>query len=470
MYKFKDNQLSLTDFGAAVGLKLNQENRWIKKSRSIPWEEIELRYAKLFTNKKGNVAKPLRLALGACILQAEYGFSDEETANMIQEHAYFQYFCGYREYDDSKLPFDPSLMVYFRKRLTPEVLGEINEMIIDKAQPVKQEKTDSNDNDDDPGNRGTMIIDATCAPSNIKYPQDTALLNEARESAEKIIDELFTTGDGVKPRTYRKEAHKEYLKFARSRKRTKSFVRKAIKKQLGYLSRDIAHIDAMLAGGKVLSEKHLNRLDTIRKVYTQQKFMYDQQTHSVENRIVSLSRPFIRPIVRGKAGKPVEFGAKLDISVSDGWARLEVLSFDAYNEALNLKDMVERYRARTGRYPSRILADKIYRNRDNLAFCKLHHIRLSGPALGRPKKDESRDKKQDYRDECERVEVERRFSLAKRKCGMGLIMTKLEETISHSIAMSVLVLNLRKIQHTILQALLNWLSAQGFVRKFAFVQ
>ena len=470
MYKFNNNQLSLTDFGAAVGLKLNPENRWIKKSRSIPWEEIELRYAKLFTNKKGNVAKPLRLALGACIIQAEYGFSDEETANMIQEHAYFQYFCGYREYDDSKLPFDPSLMVYFRKRLTPEVLGEINEMIIDKAQPVKQEKANNHDDEGDSGNGGTMIVDATCAPSNIKYPQDTSLLNEARESAEKIIDELYTTGEGTKPRTYRKEAHKEYLKFARCKKRTSTFVRKAIRKQLGYLSRDLSHIDTMLAKGKLLGAKLSARLDTIRKVYEQQQFMYDQQTHSVENRIVSLSRPFIRPIIRGKAGKPVEFGAKLDITVSDGWTRLEVLSFDAYNEALNLKDMVERYKTRTGRYPSRILADKIYRNRDNLAFCKLHHIRLSGPALGRPKKDDIRDKKRDYQDECERVEVERRFSLAKRKCGMGLIVTKLEETIAHSIAMSVVVLNLRKIQRALLRALLNWLSAKGFVQKFAFVQ
>ena len=271
MYKFKVNQLSLTDFGQAVGLKLNPENRWIKKSRNIPWEEIELRYSKLFTNNKGNVAKPLRLALGACIIQAEYGFSDEETANMIQEHAYLQYFCGYPEYDDKKLPFDPSLMVYFRKRLTPAVLGEINEMIIAKAHPTKQDKrkTDNHD-DDDFGNGGTMIIDATCAPSNIRYPQDTSLLNEARESAEAIIDILHTPGE-TKPRTYRKQAHKEYMKFTRSRKHTKFLVQKTIKKQLGYLSRDLAHIDTMLADGKVPGKKQLARLETIRNLYQQQK-------------------------------------------------------------------------------------------------------------------------------------------------------------------------------------------------------
>lgn len=115
--------------------------------------------------------------------------------------------------------------------------------------------------------------------------------------------------------------------------------------------------------------------------------------------------------------------------------------------------MAERFREREGHYPSRILADKIYRNRENLSYCKEHGIRLSGPALGRPKKTETRDKTQDYRDECERVEVERKFSLAKRKCGMGLVTAKLRETAAHVIAMSILVLNLRKIQCTLLRLL-----------------
>ena len=102
-------------------------------------------------------------------------------------------------------------------------------------------------------------------------------------------------------------------------------------------------------------------MGTIRAVYEQQKYMYDNRTHSVPDRIVSVSQPFVRPIVRGKAGKPVEFGAKLDISVVDGWTRLECCSFDAYNEAGNLREMAERLRAREGHYPSRILAYKGFR-------------------------------------------------------------------------------------------------------------
>ena len=133
MYKFDDGQISIDEFQQPVGMHLKAENRWVKKAMVIPWGTIERRYAKLFTNQKGNVAKPLRLALGACILQAEYGFSDEETALQIQENAYLQYFCGYKKYDDSKPPFDVSLMVYFRKRLTPEIMGVINEMILHGA-------------------------------------------------------------------------------------------------------------------------------------------------------------------------------------------------------------------------------------------------------------------------------------------------------------------------------------------------
>ena len=99
MYRYSNGQISLADFKQPVGMNLKESNRWVKKAQTIPWLEIEKRYAALFTNRKGNVAKPLRLALGACIIQAEYGYSDEETALQIQENPYLQYFCGYPGYD-----------------------------------------------------------------------------------------------------------------------------------------------------------------------------------------------------------------------------------------------------------------------------------------------------------------------------------------------------------------------------------
>ena len=486
-----------------MGMTMNPENRWVKKAELIPWDEIEKRYAKLFKNKKGNVAKPLRLALGALLIQAEYGFSDEETALQIQETGYLQFFCGYRAYDDNKPPFDASTMVYFRKRLTSDILEEINEMIIKKAsepqkdsvketssekQPEQEIKADSKENtgsqnhenhsDDQrppkpPANSETLIVDATCAPSNIKYPQDLSLLNEGREKLEKIIDELHDPKDGVKPLTYRKQAHKDYLKTARKRKKGAKEIRKAVGKQLRYMKHDFGYIDKMLKQGKVLAPQQEKSLEVLRKLYEQQQTMYQNKTHKIADRIVSISQPWLRPIVRGKVKAPVEFGAKLDISISNGFVRLEKQSFDAYNEAEYMQEVIERYKARTGSYPECVLADKIYRNRNNLSYCKEHGIRLSGPALGRPSKDAIVNKKQAYKDNCDRVEVERAFSLAKGKFGLGLIRARLKATTKSVIAMSILALNLARIRRAFLQFLFDLFFPEAIFlipKKSVFVQ
>ncbi len=126
---------------------------------------------------------------------------------------------------------------------------------------------------------------------------------------------------------------------------------------------------------------------------------------------------------------------------SYGYARIEKLSFDAYNECDVLQDAVERFHERTGRYPERVLADKIYRNRSNLQYCKANGIRLLGPPLGCPKKETNVDKKQEYIDNADRVAVERSFSLSKRCYGLGLIKTKLADTTKASIVLSIIAMN-----------------------------
>ena len=143
----------------------------------------------------------------------------------------------------------------------------------------------------------------------------------------------------------------------------------------------------------------------------------------------------------------MEFGAKFDLSLdTEGYGRIERISFDPYNEEATLQEAVERFKKRTGHYPERVLADQIYRTRDNRRYCKGHGIRLSGPRLGRPAAVASATtRKQEYQDNTDRIEVERAFSLSKRCYGMGLIVTKLEETQLTTIALSVFVTNLFKI-------------------------
>ena len=102
---------------------------------------------------------------------------------------------------------------------------------------------------------------------------------------------------------------------------------------------------------------------------------------------MSISQPHVRPIVRGKTNAAVEFGAKVSVSLVDGYCFIDKLGWEAYNEEEVFIPAIESYRQRYGYYPEAVLADKIYRNRSNLAYCKGHGIRISGPRLGRPPKE-----------------------------------------------------------------------------------
>ena len=478
MYKFKrEKQISFTDFNQPQGMQMNPNNRWVKKAAMIPWDTIEAEYAKLFPSHTGMPAKPLRMALGSLLIQKQYHYPDEELVEQIRENPYYQYFIGLPGYED-KIPFVPSLLVEFRKRLSEDVLNEINEMII--AFNAQQDDDDSNDGSGDAGqsdqqdsatdseNAGTLILDATCAPQNIKYPQDIELLNEAREKLEDMICRVSDEYNYYRPRMYREKARKDYLALAKCRKRSAKKIRKAIRKQLQYIRRDLGYITNLLENnGVTLSCSDAQMLDTLQALYAQQQYMFTNNTHSVENRIVSISQPYIRPIVRGKAKSPVEFGAKLDLSVDEtGMCRIEKLSFDAYNESAVLKTAIANYRERTGHYPERVLVDQIYRNRENISYCSNLGIRLSGKKLGRPKKDadSKAEKKIAYQDNTDRIEVERKFSLAKRKFGLGLLLTKREDTTRASIVLSIIAMNIDRLAAMLLrfiQFLLNFELSYG---------
>lgn len=480
MYKFTDNtQSNFLNFNQPIGLHMNPENRWVKMADAIPWEIFEKKYSRLFKGKNGRVAKPLRLALGSLIIQTKYQYSDRELVEQLTENPYYQYFIGLPGYQEEP-PVDASTLVLFRKRLKMDVIAEANEYMLEAFK--EKEFQDKNDDDHtnppsgggsnvskaEPGqtqeNKGTLMLDATCAPSNIRYPQDFSLLNEAREKLETIIIRFCKRYGFSRPRMYRRQARKNYLALAKAKKRSTKKIRATIRKQLSYIRRDIGYLESYMEDGYAPTSKEISLLMTIYKLYEQQQYMYQNKIHSVENRIVSIMQPWIRPIVRGKTKAPVEFGAKFDLSVDDsGLGRIEKISYEAYNESTVLIEAVNRFRERTGHYPERLLADQIYRTRENRSFCKSHGIRLSGPKLGRPSlaKQSAEERKQEYQDNTDRIEVERSFSLSKRCYGMGLIRTKLYDTTLTSIALSVFVTNLFKIQSRILFALIYLLELIG---------
>ena len=289
-----------------------------------------------------------------------------------------------------------------------------------------------------------------------------SLLNEGREKSESFIDYLyqeFRYCFDKKPRDYREVARRQFIAYTKKRKPGSKVRRKALRRQLCYLKRDINYIDEILPriGEMDLKQsctvlKLTQQHEVIKTVYAQQEYMYQHKVNRVDNRIVSISQPHVRPIVRGKAGKPVEFGAKISLSLSDGFSFIDRLSWDNFNESKDLIPQIERYKQRYGYYPESVHADKIYQTRENREYCKKNSIRITGKPLGRPPKktEENKEKleearKKRYQDDIDRIAVEGRFGVAKRRYGLGLIKSKLKETSETDINVSILVLNLDKI-------------------------
>lgn len=453
-----------------MGSRLFPNNRWVKLAEIIPWDLVDEKYAEHFAGTyNGNVAIDSRVAFASLLIKTMLNLSDEATVEMIQENPHCQYFLGFSEFSE-EAPFNPSKMVAFRQRFSAEAMAEINEAIIRAQQDSDNEPPSSGGSSDgdkelkssssgDDKNAGTLLLDATCAPADIRYPTDAGVLNDARIESERLIDELHALNPGQKkPRTYRQLARKNYLRLARSRRPRRSLIRKVIRGQLQYLRRNIKHIQE-LSQTNPLTLKQTERFSVVRKVYEQQAEMYQTRAKRIDDRIVSVSQPHVRPIVRGKQHANVEFGAKIAASLEEGYARIEHFSWNAFNEASTLQASCEAYYARHGHYPERVLADKIYRNRENLAYCKAHGIALSGPALGRPAKDKPlyEQQKQLEREEAkERNAIEGKFGEAKRCYGLGRVMTRLSASSETTIQQIFLTMNLKKILRDLFLPFLSW--------------
>lgn len=172
--------------------KLSEDNRWVIMAKIIPWSEFEAEYAQNFTVSTGAPAKSFRIALGALIIKERLGTSDSETVEQIRENPYLQYFIGMTTYSDAS-PFDSSMFVHFRQRIGVNLINKINEKMVKEQTELPGEEIEKKSSEiSEPKNQGKLILDATCAPADIKYPTDLGLLNQGREYTEKIIDALHT--------------------------------------------------------------------------------------------------------------------------------------------------------------------------------------------------------------------------------------------------------------------------------------
>lgn len=475
------SQPLLEGFVTPFSKQLNSSNRWVVLASKIPWDEL----VSIYTMQLGNARTGAsginpRVVLGALIIKHICKLTDRETVDQIQENMYMQYFIGYSSFSD-EAPFDASLFVEIRNRLGIDEVNAMNERIINLANakvpsssaqesspPPSENSTPTVEPTQDvPAEQagkktaqstaitheGKLLIDATACPQDIRYPTDLNLLNDAREKSEELLDFLYEPCHELnKPRTYREQARKNYLRIAQKKKKSKKEIRKGIKKQLNYLKRNIKNIHYLLDqyGEHIpFNARQHNYFFVIQTLYDQQAYMYEQKIHSVDHRIVSIHQPHVRPIVRGKATADVEFGAKIQVSLMNGYAFLEELSWEAFNEGARLMKAIEQYKTRLGYYPQQVAADKIYCNRENRRRLKELGIELRAKPLGRPSAV-----KTEHVSPGERNPIEGKFGQAKTAYGMNLIKARLKSTSESWIATIVLVLNLVKLTKSVLYSLL----------------
>jgi len=316
-----EQQLTIEEFKTPFQTSLLADNRWVRLSSVVPWDDFASAYISMMNPDFGRPGVSPRLVLGALIIKHKEKLDDRGVIAAIQENIYMQFFVGLKEFNPEPI-FDPSLFVEIRKRVGKDIFDSLNVKLI-KSVSEEQDKKHNNkkgndDNDNTPSNKGRLQADATVADQYITYPTDNGILNQSRKQQEKIIDKLYDLNQkqGTKPRTNRRKLNTLYLVYSKKKTQSSSKHRKMTRKLLEALKRNKRHIYSLLdileTKGKLflLNHKEQRMLWIINTVYDQQKHMYDTNTHSHSNRIVSIFQPQVRPIPRGKIKSKIEFGSK----------------------------------------------------------------------------------------------------------------------------------------------------------------
>ena len=483
------HQQEIEESGNLYHMKLNPQNRWILLAKHLPWDNLVKIYSEHFSKIGRGTINP-RVVIGSLIVKHKLELSNDEAVQTISENPYIQYFLGFREFL-SEPPFSSSLFVDWRKRLGNDTFNRFSDVLLQvcfankiKTDDLEQhninptdttDTTDTTDNSDNKEitpspelqqlpNKGKLKLDATVADQNITYPNDLGLLNKAREKTEQMIDILFDrlrSEIPVKPRTYRKEARKRYLAEAKKRQKNKASLRKTIRYQLNCLDRNIRHINKMLdlidkqidkqidkhladerkSHEYPLSYQLMRQFWIIQTLNQQQRLMYNERKNRCDDRIVSISQPHVRPIVRGKQGKNVEFGAKIGLSLADGFAKAQTISWDAYNESADLIPHVLAYKELYGYFPELVQVDKIYGTNANRKWCKENNIRMTVVPKGKPKELSTYEKRKHKKELSERNQIEGKIGQAKQGYGLNQVNAKLASTSNSWIGITLFVTN-----------------------------
>ncbi len=358
--------------------------------------------------------------LGLMFLKHYLKLSDRMLVDRINSDPHLQLFCGKRL--SPLTPVRDKDIVGRWRRFFAEQL-DIDSLQLDLAQYWKR----------DLENTQALMDDATCYESAIKYPTDVKLLFDCSEWLQGQLLKISKAHGLACPRfNHYYELRERVIKFQRLRRKPAAKRKRLLRSLLLWVDKWQHKIQAILNKGKAfhvkIKDSFYTRLKTIRIIYTQQYYMFETGVHKVKHRIVSLYKPYLRPIVRGKERKRVEFGAKVNMSQVDGLNFIEHLNFEAFHEGNRMWQSIARHKKHFGSC-KQYAGDQIYATNRNRRKATKLKLQTSFKRKGRAAKDEVERKKMRSILSKERsTRLEGSFGTEKQHYLLGRVRARLEVT------------------------------------------
>jgi len=385
---------------------------------SIPFKDLASKIPSPPQIRSGRGRKPFLKVEGGIALMVLKHYtclSDEMLIDRLNTDWCMQYFCGVQL--NARRIKDNNLVSWWRCYIAKHLnISELQGVVISSWKPYLEQ-------------RHVTMMDATVYESNIRYPTDAKLLWESIVKVHQIHRQKRKLLKLRGSRSNYQKHRKNYLGYQRNRKKSRRKDKKLRKQLLKYLLRLLRGVQDLQTRYQFkLSNKERKLISNIQTIYGQQHELLYGIRENVKQRIVSLHKPYVRPIIRGKEVKPIEFGAKVHKVQVGGLSFIEHISYENFNEGTRLKQSVAFHQKHFGRC-RQLGADAIYATNENRRYCNSLGIATSFLAKG--KQGKLQEQKSAMRSALSSVRstvLEGSFGNEKNHYLLGRIKAKTEDT------------------------------------------
>ena len=391
-----------------------------KAYQAIPWQQIDQLHKECYPEKYQKNGRPSRWSpkskAGLLFLKSYTGLSDAKLLERVQTDYAFQYFCSIKLADNERIN-DPTLLSRIRQEFgSTQFLNQLQILLGQHWIPYMEEHS-------------TLLMDATCYQSQVRYPTDPKLLWECNQQVFDWIQNLCKQLKIRIPRSKYRELEKAFRAYSFRRKKSHKLTRKIKGRLLKLLKKLCEILDNLFRRYRnySLRERDYGRFKVIKQVYQQQKYMYDHKTNRVPGRIISLAKPYLRPIKRGKETHSTEFGMKAHLIQNDGICYLEHASFDAFNESKRLQPAFRLHRRIQGKNCQSLGADRIYATNKNRRFAAANQVFTGFVKKGKKTEDPASDQRKKSINKARATRMEGKIGHHKQAYGLDKIKARSAE-------------------------------------------